>query len=65
MAWCAALVLLLSKLRKSRKLRDNWKELTLFGVVSAYILFTMARTAFLAVGATLLVALIAMSAGKD
>lgn len=64
MAWCAALVLLLSKLRKSRKLRDNWKELTLFGVVSAYILFTMARTAFLAVGATLLVALIAMSAGK-
>ena len=61
---CAAMVMLLSKLRKSRKLRDFWKELTLFGVVSSYMLFTMARTGFLAVGITLIFAIVIMAAGK-
>lgn len=61
---CAAMVILLCKCRKSRKLCDIWKELVLFGVVSAYMLFTMARTGFMAVGVALVFALIMMSAGK-
>lgn len=61
---CAALVILLSKLRKSRELREVWKELVLFGVVSAYMLFTMARTGFMAVGAAILFAVILTSAGS-
>lgn len=61
---CAAIVILICKCRKSRKLGDIWKELVLFGVVSAYMLFTMARTGFMAVGVTLLFALVMMSAGK-
>ncbi len=61
---CAALVILLGKMRKSRELRAIWKELVLFGVVSAYMLFTMARTGFMAVGATVLFAVIMMSKGK-
>lgn len=61
---CAAIVILLCKCRKSRKLGDIWKELVLFGVVSAYMLFTMARTGFMAVGVTLIFALVMMSAGK-
>lgn len=61
---CAAIVILLSKLRKSRKLQNTWKELVLFGVVSAYMLFTMARTGFMAVGVALLFAVIVMSNGK-
>ena len=60
---CMAAVLLLNKLVKSRKLKDCWKELVLFGVSSSYMMFTMSRTAFLAVGAALLFALIIMSAG--
>lgn len=61
---CAAIVILLSKLSKSRKLKDFWKEAVLFGVVSSYMLFTMSRTAFFAVGVTLLFAVIVMAAGK-
>lgn len=61
---CAALVILLSKMRKSRELRVIWKELVLFGVVSAYMLFTMARTGFMAVGAAVLFAVVIMSRGK-
>lgn len=64
MVECAAVVLLLSKLAKHRKLKDCWKELFFFGVVSSYMLFTMSRTAFFAVGVTVLFALIIMSAGK-
>lgn len=64
MVECVAAVLLLGKLRKSRRLRDCWKELVFFGVVSAYMLFTMARTAFFSVGAALLFALILTSAGR-
>lgn len=61
---CAAFVILLAKFRKSRKLKDTWKELLLFGVVNAYMLFTMARTGFLAVGLTGIFAIIVMSGGK-
>lgn len=64
MVECAAVVLLLSKLAKHRKLKDCWKELFFFGAVSSYMLFTMSRTAFFAVGVTVLFALIIMSAGK-
>lgn len=64
---CAALVILLAKMRGSRKLRDIWKELVLFGVVSSYMLFTMARTGFMAVGVTFVFAVILMSVeiGKE
>ena len=61
---CAAAVILCDKLRKSRKLRDCWKELILFGVVSSYMLFTMSRTAFFAVGVAVLFALVMMAGGK-
>lgn len=61
---CAALVMVLSKLRKSSKLRDAWKELVLFGVVSSYMIFTVARTGFFAVGVTVLFGLVIMAAGK-
>ncbi len=61
---CAATVILLAKLRKSRKLRDCWKELSLFGVVSSYMLFTMSRTAFFAVGITVLFAVGMMAGGR-
>lgn len=61
---CAVLVMLLSKMAKSKKLKDYWKELVLFGVVSSYIVFTMARTAFFAVAATLVFAVIFMAAGR-
>lgn len=61
---CVALVILLSKMRKSRELRVIWKELVLFGVVSSYMLFTMARTGFFATGAAALSAVILMSGGK-
>lgn len=61
---CAAAVLLLCKLAKSRRLRDFWKELVLFGVASSYMIFTMARTAYFAVGVTLLFALVILAGGK-
>ena len=61
---CVAVVLLLTKLAKSRKLKDSWKELVFFGVVTSYMIFTMARTAFLAVGVMLIFAVVLMAAGK-
>ncbi len=61
---CAAMVILLAKLKKSRELRDCWKELVLFGVVSSYMLFTMSRTAFFAVGITVLFAVGIMAGGR-
>lgn len=64
MVECVAAVLLLCKLKKSRKLKDTWKELTFFGVVSSYMIFTMARTAFLAVGVAVIFALVIMTAGN-
>lgn len=64
MVTCAAAVILLEKLKKSHKLKDCWKELTLFGVVCSYLLFTMSRTAFFAVGVAFLFALILTAEGK-
>lgn len=64
MVECASAVLLFNKLGKSRKLQDCWKEVTFFGVVSSYMMFTMARTAFFAVGISLLFALTITSTGK-
>lgn len=61
---CAAMVILLAKYAKTRKLKDVWKELVLFGVVSSYMVFTMARTGFFAVGVTVLFTLLFMAAGK-
>ena len=64
MVECVAIVMLLAKLVKSRKWKDIWKEMVFFGVVSSYMIFTMARTAYLAVFITALFALIIMAAGK-
>lgn len=64
MVECAAMVLLLAKFAKSRKLKDIWKEAVFFGVVSSYMLFTMARTGFAAVAVTLILGIIIMAAGK-
>ncbi len=64
MVECVAAVMLFSKFLKSRKLKDCWKELLFFGVVSSYMIFTMARTAYLAIGVTGLFILVVLSAGK-
>lgn len=64
MVECVAAVLFLSKFAKSRKLKDIWKELAFFGVVSSYMIFTMARTGYFAVGITVLFAIIIMAAEK-
>lgn len=64
MVECAAMVLLLAKFAKSRRLKDIWKEAVFFGVVSSYMLFTMARTGFAAVAVTLIFGIIIMAAGK-
>lgn len=61
---CVAAVMLLEKLTKSRKLKDTWKEWIFFGVVSSYMIFTMARTAFLAIGVGVFFAVLIMSVGK-
>lgn len=64
MVECAAIVLLLQKYRTSHKLKDTWKELVFLGVVTAYLLFTISRTGFFAVGAAAVFAIIIMSSGK-
>ncbi len=61
---CAALVLFLVKFSKSQKLKDIWKESVFFGVVTAYMLFTMARTGFFAAAVTALFAVVIMTVGK-
>lgn len=61
---CAVVVLLLMKLYRTTKLREIWKELVLFGVVSSYMLFTMARTGLLAVGVTGIAAWLLIARGK-
>lgn len=64
MVECVAVVIFLYKFAKSPKLKDVWKELTFVGVVSSYMIFTMARTGYFAVGVAVLFALIVMAAGK-
>lgn len=61
---CAVMVLLLMKLYRTTKLREIWKELVLFGVVSSYMLFTMARTGLLAVGVTGIAAWLIIARGR-
>lgn len=61
---CAVMVLLLMKLYRTTRLREIWKELVLFGVVSSYMLFTMARTGLLAVGVTGIAAWLIVAKGK-
>lgn len=64
MVECVAAVLFLNKFTKSRKLKDFWKEALFLGVVSTYMLFTMARTGFFAVGVMMLFALVMMCGEK-
>lgn len=64
MVECAAAVLLLAKFVKSRRIKDIWKEAVFFGVVSSYMLFTMARTGFAAVAVMLIFGIIIMTVGK-
>lgn len=75
MVACVAIVLLLSKIRKTTVTVDGlgvsnvtaplllkhiWKELCLFGVVMSYLIFTMARTAYFAIAAAVIFAFIYM-----
>lgn len=64
MVECVAVVIFLHKFNKSRKLKDVWKELVFLGVVSSYMIFTMARTGYFAVGTAICFALILMAGGK-
>ena len=64
MVECVAVVLFLYKFAKSGKLKDTWKELLFFGVVSSYMIFTMSRTGYFAVAVAILFALAVMAAGK-
>lgn len=64
MVLCVAVVIFLHKCTKSRKLKDIWKELVFLGVVSSYMIFTMARTGYFAVGVAILFALILMAEGR-
>ena len=61
---CAVIVLLLMKLYRTTKLREIYKELILFGIVSSYMLFTMARTGLFAVTLTGLAAWLMIARGK-
>lgn len=61
---CAAMVLVLTKLLHSTKLRDVWKELCLFGMVSSYMLFTMSRTGLFTVLVVGFVAWLTIVQGK-
>lgn len=68
---CTAVVLLLSKLFQipsGRGIRQIfaaiWKEFILFGTVSAYVIFTMSRTAYLAVFVACLILLLIVVRGQ-
>lgn len=52
---CAALVKLLQAYRKEPKLSYVWKELTVFGISSVYLVITLSRTGYLATIVMLLV----------
>lgn len=61
---CAALVIFLRKFAQSHKWKDLWKEALLLGVVSSYLVFTMARTGYFAVGITAVFAIILLVSGR-
>lgn len=54
---CAALVKLLQVYRKEPKLSSVWKELTIFGMSSVYLMLTLSRTGYLAAIVMMLVVL--------
>lgn len=64
---CAALIKLTDKYKKAvllkglSRLQAVWKELLLFGIASAYMLFTASRTGFLAVAVMAAAALILLA----
>ena len=55
LAVCAALVKLLDAYRRRQSLSAVWKELTVFGIAGVYLIFTLSRTGYLAVGVTALI----------
>ncbi len=61
---CAVIVLLFGRLRQSSRLRDVWKELCLFGIVTSYMLFTMSRTGLFTAGVVGIIAWLIMTDGK-
>ncbi len=71
---CVALVMVLYKIYRIKRdekdtdgkglLRHIWKELLFFGIVSSYLIFTMARTAYAAMVVTALFALLVLTFGK-
>ena len=61
---CAVIVLLLMKLYRTTEFRKIYKELILFGIVSSYMLFTMARTGLFAVAITGFAAWLIIVRGK-
>ncbi len=52
LAVCAALVKLLDVYRRRQSISAVWKELTVFGIAGVYLIFTLSRTGYLAVGVT-------------
>ena len=68
---CTAVVLLLAKLYRTdshwgirRLAAAIWKEFVLFGMITAYVIFTMSRTAYMAVGFACLVMLLIVARGQ-
>ena len=68
---CTAVVLLLAKLYKvdrnwgiRRLAAAIWKEFILFGIITAYVIFTMSRTAYMAVGFACLIMLLIVARGR-
>lgn len=64
MVLAAAAVLLFVKWNKTRKLSLCYKEMILFGIITAYLLFTMSRTGLLGIGVAGIVLWCVMLSGK-
>ena len=60
---CAALVKLLDAYRREQKLSFIWKELTVFGMASVYLIFTLSRTGYLAILVTALIIIPSVTLG--
>lgn len=61
---CAAFVRLMQAYRREPKLACIWKELTLFGISTVYLILTLSRTGYLATIVMLLVAVPVVCLGK-
>ncbi len=55
LAVCAAFVKLIQAYRREAKLSNIWKELTIFGISTVYLILTISRTGYLAIVMMLLV----------